>query len=57
VLVKALTGVFDPPPGSLTVPWVYLFATGAATIITIGAVSLATARLASRSPAQALREL
>ena len=57
VLVKALTGVFDPPPGSLTVPWVYLFATGAATIITIGAVSLATARLASRSPAQALRDL
>ena len=57
VLVKALTGVFDPPPGSLTVPWVYLFATGAATIVTIGAVSLVTARLASRSPAQALREL
>jgi putative ABC transport system permease protein len=57
VLVKALTGVFDPPPGSLTVPWVYLVATGAATIITIGAVSLATAWLASRSPARALREL
>jgi putative ABC transport system permease protein len=57
VLVKALTGVFDPPPGSLTVPWVYLLATGAATVITIGIVSLATARLAGRSPAQALREL
>ena len=57
VLVKALTGVFDPPPGSLTIPWVYLAATAAATIVTIGVVSMATARLASRSPTQALREL
>ena len=43
VLVKALTGVFDPPPGSLTVPWTYLAATGATTIVTIVAVSMATA--------------
>lgn len=57
VLVKMLTGVFDPPPGSLTIPWDYLIATAAATTITIGAVALGTARLASRSPAQALREL
>ena len=33
-------------PGSLTIPWTYLVATGATTIITIVAVSLATARLA-----------
>ena len=57
VLVKALTGVFDPPPDALTVPWTYLFATAAATIVSIGAVSAATTRLASRSPAQAVREL
>lgn len=24
MLVKVLTGVFDPPPQSLTVPWIYL---------------------------------
>ncbi|CAN5906124.1 hypothetical protein BH11GEM2_BH11GEM2_17930 [soil metagenome] len=24
MLVKVLTGVFDPPPQSLTIPWVYL---------------------------------
>jgi putative ABC transport system permease protein len=57
LLVKALTGVFDPPPGSLTVPWAYLVATGVTMIVTIGAVSLATARLASRSPVTALREV
>jgi len=57
VLVKALTGVFDPPPGSLTIPWTYLIATGAATIVTIVAASLATARLASHSPASVLREV
>jgi len=57
VLVKALTGVFDPPPASLTVPWTYLAATAATTIVTIGAVSMATARWASRSSAAVLREL
>ena len=24
MLVKVLTGVFDPPPQSLTIPWAYL---------------------------------
>jgi putative ABC transport system permease protein len=57
VLVKALTGVFDPPPASLTVPSSYLVATATATITSIGAVSLATARSMSRSPAASLREL
>jgi putative ABC transport system permease protein len=57
VLVKTLTGVFDPPPGSLTIPWTYLIGTAAASITTIGAVAVATARLANRSPAQAMREL
>jgi putative ABC transport system permease protein len=57
VLVKALTGVFDPPPASVTVPWAYLVATAATAIVTIGAVSAATVRAARRSPASVLREL
>ena len=39
MLVKLMTGVFDPPPESLAIPWFYmatLFATSAAfTIVTV----------------------
>jgi putative ABC transport system permease protein len=38
VLVKILTGVFDPPPQHLFVPWAYLGVIGA---VTVGAVLLA----------------
>ncbi|HYL91379.1 MAG TPA: ABC transporter permease [Burkholderiales bacterium] len=39
VLVKLLSGVFDPPPEALTVPWAYLAAIGAAAVLcTAGAV-------------------
>ncbi|RDH78578.1 ABC transporter permease [Mycolicibacterium moriokaense] len=57
VLVKALTGVFDPPPAVLAVPWPYLVGTVSAAIITIAAMSWAIARLAGRTPANVLREL
>ena len=40
LLVKVLTGVFDPPPDSLAVPWLYL---GAIAVLTIGAVTAAGA--------------
>jgi putative ABC transport system permease protein len=55
MLVKVLTGVFDPPPDALTIPWVYLgvlaFATVASTIVTV-VVSAAAAR---RDPVRELR--
>ena len=38
VLVAVLTGVFDPPPAGITVPWVYL---GCAAAVTVGALALA----------------
>jgi putative ABC transport system permease protein len=57
MLVRVLTGVFDPPPTSLVVPWLYLSATAALMIVMIGAVSAATVRLARKSPLSALREL
>ena len=57
VLVKILTGVFDPPPGSLSVPWGYLLAllvaiVGAATVAGSGAL-----RSVRRPQPQVLRDL
>jgi putative ABC transport system permease protein len=57
MLVSVLTGVFDPPPTALSVPWSYLGATAATIILAIGAVSAATVGLARRSPLTVLSEL
>jgi putative ABC transport system permease protein len=57
MLVSALTGVFDPPPTVLSVPWIYLAATGGAIIVALTAVSAMTIRVAQRSPVSVLNEL
>lgn len=57
MLVSVLTGVFDPPPTALSVPWVYLGAAGAMAVLAISAVSAATVGLARRSPLTVLSEL
>lgn len=57
MLVSVLTGVFDPPPAALAVPWSYLVATAAMIILAISAVSAATVGLARRSPLTVLSEL
>ena len=57
MLVRVLTGVFDPPPTALSAPWIYLAATVIATVVAIGVVSAATVRLARRSPLTVLGEL
>jgi putative ABC transport system permease protein len=57
MLVGVLTGVFDPPPAALAVPWSYLVATAAMIILAISAVSAATVGLARRSPLTVLSEL
>jgi putative ABC transport system permease protein len=57
MLVKVLTGVFDPPPSVIAVPWVYL---GAVVGLTLAAFATATAgavRAASRPPMTVLRDL
>ena len=56
MLVKVLTGVFDPPPEALSVPWSYLlWLVVAAAVATVLAVS--SARVTSRQPVvQALRD-
>jgi putative ABC transport system permease protein len=57
MLVAVLTGVFDPPPSTLAVPWGYL---GGITLLTIGALALAvliTVRMAWRPALELIREL
>jgi putative ABC transport system permease protein len=57
LLVKVLTGVFDPPPSALAVPWGYLLAVVACTV---GAVILAAVLVieqARRSAHQLLRAI
>jgi len=57
MLVKVLTGVFDPPPSAIAIPWLYLSAVGVITIGAVAAVSAAAARIAQRPAISVLREL
>jgi putative ABC transport system permease protein len=57
MLVTVLTGVFDPAPSALAVPWSYLTVVG---VITVGALALVSAiavRTARRPAISVLREL
>jgi putative ABC transport system permease protein len=57
MLVSVLSGVFDPPPTALSVPWLYLGIVAATTIAAIGVVSVVTVAVARRSPVAVIREL
>jgi len=57
MLVKVLTGVFDPPPSVIAVPWAYLGIVAAVTVLGLAAVTAAAARTARRPAIGALREL
>jgi putative ABC transport system permease protein len=57
MLVKVLTGVFDPPPGSLSIPGAYL---GGVLVLTLAAVAIAgalTLRSLRRPAIEELRDL
>jgi putative ABC transport system permease protein len=57
MLIKVLTGVFDPPPDFLSIPWTYL---GGVLGLTIGAVVIAgmlTLRALRRPAIEELRDL
>ncbi len=57
MLVTILTGVFDPPPELLAIPWTYLILMAAAAIASMVAAILGT-QIASRRPVvEALRDL
>ncbi|MEP6625549.1 MAG: FtsX-like permease family protein, partial [Acidimicrobiia bacterium] len=57
MLVKVLTGVFDPPPAVLSVPWGYLVIVGGVAVTAVTVAALATIRRAQRAPVTALRDL
>jgi putative ABC transport system permease protein len=57
MLVAVLTGVFDPPPASITVPWPYLAGVALLTIAAAVAGTAAVTRHARRATPAVLREL
>lgn len=58
MLVKVLTGVFDPPPSSIAVPSLYLGAAVVAVVAAVAVVAVSGARGTTRRPAvEELREL
>ncbi|MGW0203229.1 ABC transporter permease [Nonomuraea sp. NPDC003201] len=57
MLVAVLSGVFDPPPDALAVPWVYLSVLAVLGVATLLAAGAATVRAARRPPLTVLRDL
>jgi len=57
MLVKVLTGVFDPPPAALAVPWGYLAASVGAVILALATATMLSARSSTRPAVEELREL
>jgi putative ABC transport system permease protein len=57
MLVKVLTGVFDPPPDVLSVPWPYLGTVLALTLAAVATAGGLTLRRLRRPDIEALRDL
>jgi len=57
MLVKVLTGVFDPPPSVIAVPWFYLGSVVAITVAAFALACVAAVRAARRPPISVLRDL
>jgi putative ABC transport system permease protein len=57
ILVMMLTGVFDPPPQSLAIPWGYLLLLVACAILASVAAVLITQAAARRSLIEGLKTL
>lgn len=57
LLVKVLTGVFDPPPSGATLPGGYLLALVGSVAVATGGVVLSVSRLGSRTSIAELRDL
>jgi putative ABC transport system permease protein len=57
MLVKLLTGVFDPPPAHPAVPWLYLAEVGAIALLAVAAAGVSTLRALRRPPLETLRDL
>ena len=57
MLIKVLTGVFDPPPDYVSIPWAYLAAVLALTLAAVGAAGALTLRALRRPAIEELRDL
>jgi len=57
MLVKVLTGVFDPPPAALAVPWIYLASVAGAAIAAVIVATITTIARVQRSPVTVVRDL
>jgi putative ABC transport system permease protein len=57
MLVKVLTGVFDPPPDVLAVPWTYLGGVIVMTLVAVGTAGAVTLRALRRPAIEELRDL
>ncbi len=57
MLVKVLTGVFDPPPSSVAVPTAYLSVTVATVLLALAAAAGFSARTSTRPAVEELRDL
>jgi len=57
MLVKVLTGVFDPPPAALSVPWTYLVLTAGVALTAAAVAAGGAVRASRRAVVRSLREL
>jgi putative ABC transport system permease protein len=57
MLVKVLTGVFDPPPSVIAVPWGYLSITVVAVAAAMAVAAMVSARASTRPAVEELRDL
>jgi putative ABC transport system permease protein len=57
MLIKVLTGVFDPPPSVISVPWLYLGALGGVTVVAFIAATEAAIATGRRPAISVLRDL
>ncbi|MBG6214755.1 putative ABC transport system permease protein [Cryobacterium sp. CAN_C3] len=57
MLVSVLTGVFDPPPAALAIPWGYLAATAVIALGAIETAAMLSIRRTSKPTIEYLREL
>jgi putative ABC transport system permease protein len=57
MLVKVLTGVFDPPPAALSVPWAYLAGVAVVAVVAAAVSATGAVRASHRPDMALLREL
>jgi putative ABC transport system permease protein len=56
-LVKVLTGVFDPPPSAITVPWPYLAGLSMLIVACLAIVTVGAVRVSGRNLLPTIRRL